>query len=160
MKQRGLILLCIVLLAGCSHVISEQVRSEADKTIPLGVLFKNPDLFRGAVVILGGVIVTTENKQDGTYIEVVEQPLDYRGIPKPSDKTSGRFIIVHNDYLDPAIFSAGRYLSVAGEVIGRKVQPLGEINYSYLFLRSRELRQAEPSRGIPIHFGIGVSTSL
>ncbi len=146
----------MVLITGCAHVVSKNVRDKADRGVPISSLFKDPESFKGSLIILGGTIVSSKNTREGTYIEVIEKPIDYRGRPKDTDKTSGRFIILHEGFLDTAIFSRGRYVTVAGEVLGKKILPLGEIQYSYLFIMSRELHLVRPGERFPIRFGIGI----
>ncbi len=132
----------------------------ADPGIPVKSLFANPDSYKGEIVILGGTIASVKNMGDGTYVEVVNKPLDNRGRPEHSDQSHGRFIIFHDGFLDTAIYSKGRHLTVAGEVLGKKLQALGEITYSYLFIKNMELHLVEPGTGLPIHIGIGVSGSF
>jgi outer membrane lipoprotein len=156
MKRAILILIILSLTPGCAHIVSEDVRSQVNKGIPVASLFENPDDYKGEIVILGGTIAGSRNTQEGTYIEIVEKELDYLGRPKYSDRTQGRFIVLHDGFLDTAIFSRGRYITVAGEVIGKRVQPLGEIEYSYLFIKSRELHLVQPGERVPVQFGIGI----
>jgi outer membrane lipoprotein len=145
---------------GCAHVISEDIRSRVDTGVSLQEVFENPVAYRGSVVIIGGTIVGSVNKNDGTYIEVIEKPLNYRGIPRYSDSSYGRFIIVHHGFLETELFSGGRYVTVAGEVIGSRVQKLDEMDYSYLFLKSIEIHLVQPHRRIPVFIGVGVSHSF
>ena len=156
MKRLIIIVTLLSLFAGCAHVVSDDLRSQVNEGIPVASLFENPDHYKGELVILGGTIAGSRNTQEGTYIEVVEKELDYQGRPTYSDKTQGRFIILHDGFLDTAIFSTGRHITVAGEVIGKRIQPLGEINYSYLFIKNRELHLVQPGDPYPVHFGIGI----
>lgn len=145
-----------LFLLGCAHVVSKELREKAEKELlPIDVM-KNPDAYKGRVVILGGVIVSSTNTKEGTYIEVVQKPLDYRGRPEDTDISSGRFIILYEGYLDTAIYSQGREVTVAGEVSGRIVRPLGQIQYEYLLIKSKELHLFEPRYEVPIRFGIGI----
>ena len=148
--------LTLIAIIGCAHVISQTVRDEVDTAITPEMLFRDPDAYRGKTVLLGGVIISTNNTDEGTYIEVVQKPLDYRGKPKDTDISSGRFLILHKGYLDPAIYSPGRKLTVAGEVSGKRVRPLGKLQYAYPFIKSKELRIIEPRRDYPIGFSIGI----
>jgi outer membrane lipoprotein len=150
----------IFLLSGCAHVVSKEMRSEADKGLPSALLFQQPDDLKGRTIIIGGSIVSSSNAPEGSYIEVIEQPLDYRGRPKNTDQSLGRFIVFHDGYLDTAIYSSGRHVTVAGEVIGKKSRPLGEINYQYPLIKAREVHLVSPGQGIPIHFGIGIFKSF
>jgi outer membrane lipoprotein len=156
MKRSILIFTLLLLVTGCAHVVSDEMRSQVDEGIPIALIFEHPEDYIGKIVILGGDIASSRNTQEGTYIEVVEKELDSRGRPMYSDRTHGRFIILHEGFLDTAIFATGRYVTVAGEVIGNKVLPLGEIDYSYLFIKSRELHLVQPGEGVPVHFGIGI----
>ena len=145
---------------GCAHIVSQDLRDRAVKELPTASLFKEPKAHKGKIVILGGSIVSSLNTQEGTYIEVVEKPLDYRGRPRYTDQSLGRFLIFHEGFLDIAIYSEGRDITVAGEVIGEKVRPLGEINYHYLLIKSRELHLLQPGQRMPIRFGIGIWQSF
>jgi outer membrane lipoprotein len=60
-------------------------------------------------------------------------------------------------FLDPAIYASGRKLTVAGQVEGKVVRPLKEINYTYPVLSAREhyLWRPEDVYSAP-RFGIGV----
>ncbi len=158
--KRLFLVLTVLSFLGCAHVISQELRQSADKGITAAELFKNPDIHKGKMVILGGAIVHSLNMPDGTYIEVLQKPLDYRGRPENTDISHGRFLILYDGYLDPAIYSQGREITVAGEVVGKRVQALGEIQYSYTLVKARELHLLEPSSGIPIIFGIEIWKSF
>lgn len=154
--KKLLLMLAIVSLLGCAHVISKELREKVDKEITPMALFKEPDAYMGKTVSLGGVIVSSLNTDEGTYIEVLQKPLDYRGKPEDTDISHGRFIIFYEGYLDTAIYSRGREITVAGEVIGKRLRPLGEIQYQYPLIKSKELHLFEPTYGMPIRFWIEI----
>lgn len=154
--KRFLLLFIVVSLFGCAHIISDELRQKANGEPPVPLLFKDPDLFKGRIVILGGAIVSSTNTKEGTYIEVLQKPLDYRGRPESTDTSFGRFIILYEGYLDTAVYSQGREVTVAGEVMGKTIRPLGEIQYHYPLIKSKELHLLEPRYNMPIHFGIGI----
>ena len=160
MKRLLFIFIIISLIPACAHVVSRETREIVDMEIKTIELFQNPDAYIGKNVILGGFIVNTTNTDTGSYIEVVQNPLDNRGIPVDRDISYGRFIILHNGVIDTAIFSEGRQVTVAGEVVGIKIKPLGEIQYSYLLIKSKEIHLiSSPSRS-PVHFGIGIGAAF
>jgi len=151
----GLIIIVVSLLFGCAHhVVPMEVRERAEEIYTVNLL-KNPDAYKGKFVIIGGFIVSSRNTPEGTYIEVVQKPLDFRGRPEDTAISHGRFIVLYESYLDTAIYSRGREITVAGEVIGKMVRPLGEIQYPYLLIKGKELYLFEPRR-IPIKFEIGI----
>ena len=154
------LLLGITILTSCAHVVSEESRSATDTSVDLSLLFKNPLDYKGAFVVLGGNVVRAVNEQDGTYVEVVEKPLDYRGRPKDTDLSLGRFLIFHEGYLETAVFSKAKNVTVAGEVMGSMVSQLGEMDYPYLLIKSKEIHALKPGEGFPISIGIGVIQSF
>lgn len=157
MKKFIILFLVITVLAGCAHVVSEKSRKETDMSVDLSLLFKNPLDYKGAFIVLGGNVVHAVNEQDGTYIEVVEKPLDYRGRPKNTDHSLGRFLIFYEGYLETAVFSKAENVTVAGEVMGTLERQLGEMDYTYLLIKSKEIHALKPGGGIPVSIGIGVS---
>jgi outer membrane lipoprotein len=153
---RHLIILIVISLLGCAHVISKELREKADKELSFTALLKEPDKYAGRLVILGGIIASTKNTEEGTFIEVVQKPLDSSGRPMDTDVSEGRFLILCKGYLDNAIYSEGKEVTVAGEVIGKRIFPLGEIEYTYPLIESSEIHLLTQRSGMPIHFGIDI----
>jgi outer membrane lipoprotein len=135
---------CIVLslflfVSGCAPVISKELRTKVAREITLRELLQDPDLHKGKLVLWGGVIIGAKNVKQGTLIEVLQKPADRRGRPRDVDQSDGRFMALYEGYLDPAIYSQGREVTVAGEVKGKRVLPLGEIEYAYPLISIKEL---------------------
>jgi outer membrane lipoprotein len=131
-------LFLLILFSGCAP-ISRDLRAQADRTLSLQQVSKDPEAVKGKIVIWGGEIIETINQKDGTtLIVVLQRPLDWMEEPKfqPSE---GRFIILVEGYVDPYVFRRGRRLTSAGEILGRKVMRLGELEYSYPLLQSKQL---------------------
>jgi len=149
MKRISLVFGVVVLLNGCSYSISPEMVEKADKTIPFEALRSDPESFKGRTLILGGTIAHITNTKQGTLLEVVQKSLDYWGKPERTDKSGGRFLVFHPGYLDAMVYSPGRGITVAGEVEGSKQKALGEIDYSYPVLLSRELKLWERERQSP-----------
>ena len=88
---------------------------------------------------MGGEIIETLNQKDGTtLIVVLQRPLDWMEEPK-IQRSEGRFIILVEGYVDPYIFKRGRRITAAGEILGRKVMRLGEFEYPYPLLQSKQI---------------------
>jgi outer membrane lipoprotein len=147
----------LVLMSACAPVISQTTMGTVDKSISFPALQKNPDVFKGKVVLLGGQIIATTVKADETWIEVLEKPLDYQQRPSDTDQSSGRFLVRFQGFLDPAIYASGRKLTVAGQVDGKEIRPLKEFNYKYPVLTAREHYLWKPGDDYSTpRFGIGV----
>ena len=136
-----------ILVSGCAGVISRQVREEATPLRSFAELRSDPQAFLGKVVILGGDIVETDNRPDGTTIIVLQKPLGRDERPRIQDASGGRFIVRFSEYLDPAVFAPHRRVTVAGVVEGTEERPVGEAPYRYVVLQGKEihlLREPEP----------------
>ena len=147
------------ILTACAPVLSDKSLREANLSISFQDIQKNPDAYIGKVVILGGRIISTTAKKDETWVEVLQQPLDHQYKPENSDTSYGRFIIVFRGFMDPAIYAPARRITVAGEVTGKKILPIKEIQYTYPVLAVREhaLFGPEDYNNDPrFHFGLGL----
>jgi outer membrane lipoprotein len=129
----------LFLLSGCAYVISKEVRREVTRDLSLREVIKNPTFYKGKVVLWGGVIIESKNLTEGTRVTVLQKNLNRWGRPKESDESQGRFIVLYPGYLDTAIYRKDREITVAGEIIGQKVLPIDQIEYTYPLLSSREI---------------------
>lgn len=129
----------LVFVSGCVHAISRGVLKEVDREITFAALIKDPNAYQGRMVLLGGVIVKTVNKQEGTLLEVYQTRLDREGRPTDTDRSEGRFLGLYPGFLDSEIYKQGREVTIAGTVQGEQVQLLGEIEYRYPYLIIKRL---------------------
>jgi outer membrane lipoprotein len=131
-------LFLLILSSGCAP-ISKDLRVQADRTLSFQQVSKNPEAVKGKIVIWGGEIIETINQKDGTtLIVVLQRPLDWMEEPK-FQRSEGRFIILVEGYVDPYVFKRGRRITIAGEIVGRKVMRVGELEYPYPLLQSKQL---------------------
>jgi outer membrane lipoprotein len=138
--QCFLLFFLFLLFTGCAHVISKDFRTKSDLSLTLAQVRQNPDTFKGKWVVWGGEIIETVNQQDGTtQIEIFQRPLGWRGEPKETTYSEGRFLILADNYLDPYIFRRGRKITAAGEIAGGKIKPLGEMEYRYPVVSSKQI---------------------
>jgi len=135
-----LLLLLAFLLPGCAHVISRDLRAQADLTLTLEQVLQNPKAYKGKIVLWGGELIQTINQKDRTtLVEVLQRPLDWTDEPQETSSSSGRFLILVESFLDPYIYRRGRGITVAGEILGEKVKPLGEMQYHYPLILSKQV---------------------
>jgi outer membrane lipoprotein len=131
-------LLLLILFSGCTP-ISKELRAQTDRTVSFRQVFQNPEANKGKIVIWGGEIIETINQKDGTtLIVILQRPLDWMEEPK-FQRSEGRFIVRAEGYVDPYVFKRGRRITVAGEILERKVMRLGELEYPYPLLQSKQL---------------------
>ncbi|HJW31707.1 MAG TPA: Slp family lipoprotein, partial [Saprospiraceae bacterium] len=147
-----------LLLNACTPVISPQLMDQVDRSLTYSSLASRPDESTGKIVLLGGTIVQTVPKPGETEIEVVQKDLLSSGEPRLTDKSEGRFLVVVDRFLDPAIYQPGRGLTVAGKVQSSVVRRIGEIDYRYPVIAGEELhlwRDPPPYYNVPYAYPIG-----
>ncbi len=137
------------LMSGCAPIISKQLRDQIITEITFRQVRENPDAYKGNLVLWGGVIVGAKNVKEGTLLEVLQRPTDRRGIPKDVDESDGRFLALYDGYLDVAIYAQGRGVTIAGEVKGERIGPLGEIEYRYPLIGIKEIHLVKEERYYP-----------
>ena len=125
-------------IMGCTHVISGTLRQQAQPPVSFAELRTNPQALKGRTVIVGGEILQTTNLRDSTRIEVLQRPLSGSEAPKLTDTTGGRFMVQCDGYLDPAVYTQQRRITVAGQVLGSYVGKVGEVDYTYPLISCEE----------------------
>ncbi|ROR01815.1 Slp family lipoprotein [Desulfosoma caldarium] len=121
----------VLVLSGCAHVISPQVRQQAAMKLSLEEVRKNPEAYKGTVVVWSGVILSGENKSDGTWLEILELPANRQGKPSSTTRSGGRFLAKDFRFLDTALYAPNRLVTVAGTLSGTQQRPLGAVPYVY-----------------------------
>ncbi len=147
----------MILLWACAPVISKQSLSQADPTLTFQELQKDPERYKGRVILLGGRILSATVRDGETWIAVLQHPLDWRDKPEDTDVSYGRFLIRFPDFRDPAVYAPGRKVTVVGEVQGKEILPLNGTVYTYPILLPRESYLWKPEDAGPFfQFGIGM----
>ena len=131
--------LSLMIFSGCAPIIPQELKRSIRENITIHEVVKNPDAYKGKMVLWGGEILRTVNKKEGTMIEVLQLPLDRSDRPKDVDASEGRFLVLHPDYLDVAIYRPGREITVVGKIQGIRKLPLGEIEYEYPLLKAEKI---------------------
>ncbi|RLK48316.1 outer membrane lipoprotein [Alkalispirillum mobile] len=127
-----LALLAALLMAGCATGVPEPIRSAPEAAPGVQAVREAPDEAVGETVRWGGVIAEVRNRSDHTELEVVARRLQSGGRPVDRDDASpGRFLAQVPGFLDPAIYAAGRAITVRGVVQGVREQAVGEYAYSF-----------------------------
>ncbi len=125
-----LLLAGLVLLSGCASV-PEPVREGPRQSPDPVVVQASPEQYAGMTVRWGGVIVSVENGQAESEVEVVSRPLGDDTRPLDTDQTSGRFLVRTQDFLDPMDYTAGREITVVGILDGIEQRNIGAHRYAY-----------------------------
>ncbi len=139
LSPKSILIVALLFIASCAPVISQQVREQARPDITFKELQNTPEHYKGQVIILSGFIIETKNTKEGTLLEILQAPAGFRGEPKDADRSEGRFLALSDHYLDTSIYKKDRKVTVAGEVQGKRVQPLEKTEYVYPLLHVKEI---------------------
>ena len=77
-----------------------------------------PESVRPGTVVWGGRILEIVNLESGTEILVLALPLNSGNVPRIEQQSIGRFVARKQGYLEPMDFAPGRYVSLAGDLLG------------------------------------------
>lgn len=87
----------------------------------------------------GGAIVRAVNLRDDTQLEVLAYPLDRLGRPRTGETPVGRFLALRSGYLETALYTAGRLVTVVGPVVEIRRGVVGEVDYTYPVVRGEQM---------------------
>jgi outer membrane lipoprotein len=135
-------------LTACT-VMSARTMAEADPPLPFPMLAAKAGDFEGRVVILGGYVIEVRNRGQQTVLVVLQAPLGSGQEPIDADRSQGRFMVRHDRFLDPEVFTKGRKITVGGVVQGVTPETIGEEPYNYLTLVSHEIFLWEREEYLP-----------
>lgn len=119
-----------LVLMGCASVVPKDLQAAADRALTLSEIRQRPQQSLGRTVILGGEILQVTPEAEQTEVEVLERPLGSRDRPQQTDESRGRFVVMMDGFLDPAIYRVGRGVTIVGEVRGVITRPIGEVMYT------------------------------
>jgi outer membrane lipoprotein len=144
MRGQWLLFGTVALLSACASGVPDPIRQTPPSDVRMTEVQRAPASFRGTLVRWGGAIVTVRNLKDETQIEIVSRRLDSSGRPLAEDRSEGRFLAKLAGFLDPAIYAAGRDITVNGRVEGAITQAIGEHSYTYPVVQVEHIYLWEP----------------
>lgn len=151
MKVVAAVFFSTMLLVGCATGLPPDIADPPPNNPTLHDAQSKSEEFVGRAVRWGGTIASVQNKENETWIEVVARNLRRYGQPYESDATQGRFIARVGRFLDPAVYSDGRQITVAGLLEKPVLQPIGEFTYLYPVVNAATVHLWEPQREVIIY---------
>ena len=123
--------ICIVLLAGCASNIPDGIRISLPDAPTVAEVRLNVDLYLGKQVRWGGQLASVKNETNRSLLEIVSRNLYRGGRPQQSDYSAGRFLAILPGFIDPAIYSEEREITIFGTITGSTSGEIGNFNYQY-----------------------------
>lgn len=134
-------------------------RSKVDFSLTPQRVITEPAQSLNKTALWGGTILSINNLQSSTQIEMLAYPLNSSYRPMLDDKPLGRFIILKNGFLEPSNFSQGRLLTVMGTVSHGQSGYIGQSSYNYPVINAQQLQLWSVQRDVPksrFSFGLGI----
>ncbi|MFK7890260.1 MAG: Slp family lipoprotein [Granulosicoccus sp.] len=159
-------LFTVLFLASCA---SGPIKPEVEladlsvKELRAGIVERQVTELPSSNVLWGGLILNTQNLEDGSQIEVMAYPLDRRQRPMLAREPHGRFLVRYDSFLEPLDYAEGRAISLSGEIAGITDGTVGEATYQYPTVVATDLhlwREDELHNKPRLLFGIGVNLEL
>lgn len=152
----------LCMLMGCAAGISKQSRSQVTYLGAFADLQQNSRDLIGEIVLLGGKIIATQNREGTTELTILHLPLNNSDRPKDTDRSEGRFLVIADRFLDPAVYTRGHWITVVGELVSSEKRLIGELEYLYPKIKAQEIKLWEPTEiiGPRIRFGIGIGANF
>ena len=139
------VLLGVLLMVGPGclsrpEVVPEAFRANIDSSLTFTKIIEEPTVHQGAVVLLGGEVLTAKRLREGTRLEILQLPLDGSEEPVFDRTTSqGRFLAFESSFLDPATLPPNTRVTLVGEITGATRANLDEMEYRYPIVTIKHL---------------------
>ncbi|TVQ67327.1 MAG: hypothetical protein EA373_12630 [Oceanospirillales bacterium] len=150
---RFILLMMVVVIAGCSSIPSDLQTPDDQSLLPFSATKTTQP--SNQLARWGGEVVSVNNLEIGSMIEVVEFSLNAAGRPIKSDTSGGRFRILVGDFIDPAIYVSGRQVTALGVFSSLDEDKVGDQAYFFPILTAEQLHLwpeiKEPSNP-PYHY--------
>jgi len=121
----------VMVLAGCASPLPVALQEAPPNSPDVAQVRADPGRFVGAQVRWGGSIAAVENRADETWLEVVHRPLGSSGRPADTDRSAGRFLARVKGFLDPAVYTQGREVTLGGTVAQPVTRNIGQYPYAF-----------------------------
>jgi len=151
--KRGLrsMALMSLLLGGCATTVP-------GPPVPPGIdlsnapaipsVIQSPESFQNQGVRWGGNVVSVNNQNNSTLIEIIGRPLVGQGQPDLGRPSNGRFIAEIPGFVDPADYTKDSAITVIGNIDGSINRKIGDADYEFpkVTVASHQLWNAVDSR--------------
>jgi outer membrane lipoprotein len=157
MSVNYLYLSILFFLAGCASGPRFDT-ALVDRSLTPANVQSQYDASQGKTVLWGGVILDFSNFRETSQIEVLAYPLNSAERPQLDKNPLGRFILLHEGFLEPTVYLQGKLLSASGTIAPSQQGRIGESEYVYPVLNAQKIKLWAPERDVrsSFHIGIGI----
>ena len=132
-------LAAVIALSACTHAMTRELREAVQPDLTFKDIVNAPEDYAGSQFIWGGFIATGKVDETGTFLEIVQNPIENDGSIIDTDVSEGRFIAFFpGRRLDPAIYEQGRVMTIGGTLTGTITGKLADNEYVFPVLEVAE----------------------
>lgn len=125
--MKKILLFAVFLLTACSH-LPPAIENPPAYDLGYYEALANTKKFNNSLVRWGGLIVEVENETNFSALQVLSYPLNSSGRPGLDDKSQGRFVVKSPGFLDPAVYTKNKPITIAGNLQGLTERKVGNKN--------------------------------
>jgi outer membrane lipoprotein len=154
-------------LGGCASDVPLVIREPPADNPTLADAQTNSTAFVNRRVRWGGIIRSMRSVENRTEVDILAKALRSDGRPEAGVVWLGEFLASSDGFLDPAVYSAGREVTVYGVLqnvvvrnIGTQPCPYPVVKADQLYLWTEGSEYGSDGGYPPFHFGIGFGIGL
>jgi outer membrane lipoprotein len=121
----------LLILAGCASPLPVALQEAPPNSPHVAQVRQDPGQYVGSQVRWGGEIEAIENRSSETWLEIVHRPLGSSGRPADTDQSAGRFLARVQGFLDPAVYTQGRDVTLGGVLAQPVTRSIGQFPYVF-----------------------------
>jgi outer membrane lipoprotein len=145
-----------LVLSGCASYPDNVSVADGTELTSFEEVSKSDSALIGKTVRWSGIIAKVSNEKKVTKFDVLYYPASTNGRPKTSDQPLGRFRVVIEGFIDPAIYKQGKAITALGQLKASETAKIGEYEYEYPTLISKNIHLWEPlQKAPPVQFNYG-----
>lgn len=132
-----LLLLALLFVSACASQVPVLIKLPPVPDPEFQQVKNNITPFLNQYVRWGGKIISIENKENSSWIEILVNPLNSYGRPGANDNYKGRFIAKIDGFLDPEHYAKDRKLTVYGKVESSLTRKIDDHPYNYPLVNAK-----------------------
>ena len=123
----------VAALSGCASVPDAIKGTTPTPQQDLVRVMNAPQLYVGQEARFGGKVVSVQNQQGKTRLEIATVPLDGAARPELGEPSRGRIFADVNGFIDPVDFR-GQLVTVVGPIVGVVDGEVGDTPYKFMLM--------------------------
>ncbi len=142
-----------IVLTGCASYPDKVAVTEGTELVSFSSVSQSSNAFIGKTARFSGVIANVSNEKAQTKLDVLYYPASNTGRPKTKNEPLGRFRVVVEGFVDPAVYLKGKAITALGTIKQPETAKIGEYEYEYPTLISNNIhlwKEVEPRS--EVHF--------